>query len=125
MYHSLVERVNQPDFGYIHKGYLVRAHSVVRDSLFLPNAETLQSAQHLVPYGIQWSDFSSTRYTVMLQWKNGAITCKTRLVRDQWVSRYSRTVDCFEHWIGIAKFRLVGLRSRLGGGVCPAKYGRF
>ena len=106
-YQSLVERVTQPDFWYVHKGYLVRAHSILRDSLFLPDVETLQSSQHIVPYGILLSDFSPMRYTVMLQWKNGAITGKTRLVRDQWLSRYSRTVDCFEHWIGITKFRLV------------------
>ena len=103
----IVERVTQPDSWYVHKGYLVRAHSILRDSLFLPDVETLQSSQHIVPYGIQLSDFSPLRYTVMLQWKNGAITGKTRLVRDQWLSRYSRTVDCFEHWIGITKFRLV------------------
>ena len=65
MYQSLVERVHQPDFGYIHKGYLLRAHSAVRDSLFLPYE------QHMVPYAIQFSDLAPARYTVMLQWKMG------------------------------------------------------
>ena len=123
-YLSLVELVNQPDCWYIHKGYLVRAHSIVRDSLFLPNKEILQSAQHLVPDAIQLSDLASARSTVMLQWKNGTITGKTRLVRDQWISRRSNTIDCFGQWIGVTKFRLVDLRSRFGGGVCPARFGR-
>ena len=54
----------------------MRAHSIVRDSLFLPNKEILQSAQHLVPDAIQLSDLASARSTVMLQWKNGTLTGK-------------------------------------------------
>ena len=74
--------------------------------------EILQYAQHLVPDAIQLSDLASARYTVMIQWKSGTITGKTRLVRDQWTSRRSNTIDCFGQWIGVTKFRLVDCAQR-------------
>ena len=123
-YQSLVERVTQPGFWYIHKGYLVRAHSLVRDSLYLPNAEILQYAQHMVPDAIQLSDLAPARYTVMLQWEKGTVTGKTRLVRDQWISRCSNTIDCFDSGSVLRSFVWLILRSRFGGGVCPADFGQ-
>ena len=76
-YRSWAERIGHPYLWYISKGDLVRAHSSVRDSWFLPTREELQSAHQLVPGGIQLPDISPTRYTTMLHWGNCAVVGKT------------------------------------------------